>query len=73
MEWLRILLGKQKSNEVYTNLDHHETDLDQSRVICSCGWMSGYFPWADYLEEIEDAHLQGHVAEGKVIAHRFDG
>lgn len=45
-----------------------------SKIKCSCGWESAYYPRSvTQLEDIEDAHLAAHVADGKAIAHRFDG
>lgn len=69
-----LLRREPKSKEVFTYLvfDHIDKE-DFHKVKCSCGRVSDTYPWADYLEQIEDAHLAGHTAEGKVIAHRFDG
>lgn len=48
-------------------LEHKE---DSARSKCSCGFRSDYYPWADYLQHITDAHAMGHAAHGATVTRK---
>lgn len=39
----------------------------EMRAVCQCGYVSGFFPWADYLAEVAEAHAASHRAEGRTV------
>jgi hypothetical protein len=67
-----------KPTEVWTDL-FENFQGNTVTIACSCGWQSRTYRRTDNpeihdeQEYVEDAHLQGHITEGKTVRHRFDG
>jgi hypothetical protein len=45
-------------------------DGENGTATCTCGWSSGPYPWADYLNELVQAHSAGHKAAGQPVVDK---
>ena len=57
------IAGKGEDTQDYCSVTIKQevvSEENKAKCVCSCGWGSKTYPWADFMDQIQDAHVQAH-------------